>query len=396
MKTQTEQYLDRATRGLWGRKRLEVREELGAHLEGRVSAYRIAGLSEADAVERALAELGSPQHVSVGMARLYTLPTVMGSSLAAAAVCAAVVALLPSGAARSLSAILYWPSPRCVATLGQEASDVQADKCIKTGELWVSKEALRDALEPQGVKFKALFSTGTLLKFDLPSSRPIYVPTGSPDTQYFDGNGEVIPAATNYLPFWKIVQTVALQEAAPITIQGWDTPTVRFGDVSLQIGTRGTPITGREFYESYLWDVFADTLTAAMPHSFTARTIGPRRPKGVSRKDSAFRETVLRVPGEAAGVYGVVVSVDPKGELIGAPLSGQKPTDTAFIMQVARASGGTVTARLPKTQIEFAEKYGALTAPGMAVVVRLAGGDEAGKGWYEIIPPDDITFTTQN
>ena len=42
--TYIETYLRRATRGLWGRKKLEVREELAAHLEARVLSYQIAGL----------------------------------------------------------------------------------------------------------------------------------------------------------------------------------------------------------------------------------------------------------------------------------------------------------------------------------------------------------------
>ena len=116
--TATETYLRRATRGLWGRKRREVREELEAHLSDRVMAYRIGGLAQADAVERALLEMGSPQEVSVGMTRLYTLPTVMGSGAALAAVCVCVVALLPRGVAQSpVLGSFYWPSAECTAAL---------------------------------------------------------------------------------------------------------------------------------------------------------------------------------------------------------------------------------------------------------------------------------------
>lgn len=61
------EYLRRATRGLRGRKRREVQEELEAHLCERVTAHQIGGLTEVEAVERALTELGSPQEVSVGM-----------------------------------------------------------------------------------------------------------------------------------------------------------------------------------------------------------------------------------------------------------------------------------------------------------------------------------------
>lgn len=55
----SERYLTAATRGLRGRRRREIREELEAHLCERVLAHRIGGMTEAEAVERVLAELGS-------------------------------------------------------------------------------------------------------------------------------------------------------------------------------------------------------------------------------------------------------------------------------------------------------------------------------------------------
>jgi hypothetical protein len=111
--TASERYLRQATRGLWGRKRLEVREELSAHLCERIKAHHLGDLSESDAIEKALAELGAPQHVSVGMAQLYTLPAVMGSSLALLALCLVVVALWPRGVAQTLTGTSYFPSLEC-------------------------------------------------------------------------------------------------------------------------------------------------------------------------------------------------------------------------------------------------------------------------------------------
>jgi hypothetical protein len=108
-----ETYLRQATRGLWGQKRREVREELAVHLSERTTAHRIAGLSEREAEERALRELGAPQMVSTGMAQIYTLPTVMGSSLALLALCLVVVALWPRGVAQTLTGTSYFPSLEC-------------------------------------------------------------------------------------------------------------------------------------------------------------------------------------------------------------------------------------------------------------------------------------------
>lgn len=152
--TVMERYLRQATRGLWGRKRREVREELEAHLHDRVMAYRIGGLGEAEAVERALAELGSPQEVSVGMTRIYTLPTVMGSGAAMAVACVLVVAVLPKGVAQSLPGTFFWPSVECVEALESGTGKPSAKNCFSAdNSLWIDRQALQRALEPQGVKF---------------------------------------------------------------------------------------------------------------------------------------------------------------------------------------------------------------------------------------------------
>lgn len=79
-----ERYLDRSTEGLWGRGRAVVREELAAHIEGRVAALQLAGMSETDAVDAALRELGEAGSVNSGMAEIYATPVVLGAALVGA------------------------------------------------------------------------------------------------------------------------------------------------------------------------------------------------------------------------------------------------------------------------------------------------------------------------
>ncbi len=160
--TATETYLRQATRGLWGRKQREVKEELEGHLHERVMAHRIAGLRETDAVERALVELGSPQEVNAGMTRLYTLPTVVGSGAALAALSVLVVALLPNGAAQALPGTPYFPSAECVEALDAGADGFLSGNCIETDDaLWLDQQALKRVLEPQGVTFSETSAPGS-------------------------------------------------------------------------------------------------------------------------------------------------------------------------------------------------------------------------------------------
>ena len=76
-KRKVEAYLRAATRGLWGRERATVREELEAHVEAGVAAQVLAGAAEGEAVEQTLAELVPPRDVSGGMNRVYFPPHTM-------------------------------------------------------------------------------------------------------------------------------------------------------------------------------------------------------------------------------------------------------------------------------------------------------------------------------
>ncbi len=76
---QRERYLAEATRGLWGRERGVVREELEAHFEARVAALMLSGSGEEAALEATLAELGASRHVNDGLGRVYAPPVVLGA-----------------------------------------------------------------------------------------------------------------------------------------------------------------------------------------------------------------------------------------------------------------------------------------------------------------------------
>jgi hypothetical protein len=114
-----ENYLRQSTKGLWGKKRLEVKEELSTHIEGRVNAHLIAGLSELEAIDKTLSELGTPRNVSHGMARLYTLPIMAVSSMFTAICFSLFMFLLPGSNAQSIEGSLYWPSKECISAAKQ-------------------------------------------------------------------------------------------------------------------------------------------------------------------------------------------------------------------------------------------------------------------------------------
>jgi hypothetical protein len=68
---QLEQFLKNATQGLFGKRNLEVQEELEAHVLERARKHELLGLSREDAISRSLTELGSASVIRSGLQRTY-------------------------------------------------------------------------------------------------------------------------------------------------------------------------------------------------------------------------------------------------------------------------------------------------------------------------------------
>jgi hypothetical protein len=77
-----ETYLRRATRGLWGKKRLEVREELTQHVLEKAHGHEVGGLQREAAIARALTELGDPRAIRSGMIGVHTMPKLFRNTAA--------------------------------------------------------------------------------------------------------------------------------------------------------------------------------------------------------------------------------------------------------------------------------------------------------------------------
>lgn len=90
---QVEQFLRRATRGIWSRRaRAEVRAELEDHLEAARERWLSDGLSPQAALERALAEMGDARRLSLELAQSHR-PAWLSLPFLAAAASGAIVIL---------------------------------------------------------------------------------------------------------------------------------------------------------------------------------------------------------------------------------------------------------------------------------------------------------------
>lgn len=368
-------------------------------------AHRIAGLSEVDATEKALTELGRPQEVSVGMARLYTMPTMMGSGIALVAVFLTVIALWPKGIAQTLQGTFYWPSPECLEAVAQNELEAERSTCFSTADkFWISQKELRSVLEPQGVVFKRVLGPAAeLLSIAVPGTTPVFVPLGSSETSsetvFLDGRS--FTRSSEYLSLWNLVERFAINPDARLRITGWDTPTVKLNDVSFELRNEARSIKGSEFYGSYLSAVFYEGLAPSLWEEYDSiNIVQPEnflysRPSKAPRGGLAPQQASLRVGGVAGDVYGVVTYLESQNEVANQPLEDADFKDATFRLQLGRVTEqGDIRAQFPEGDIAFLESfgYGKSLKPGDSVLVRLAGSDRQSGGWYEVVSPKEVTL----
>ena len=386
-----ETYLRRATRGLWGKRRLEVREELAAHLEARVLSYQLAGYDEMGALGRALSEMGNPREVSLGMAKLYTFPKIAGSGLAFAALCVLTLAVWPHTIAQGVKSIFYYPTTECVRALEPGSKVPISQECdLNTfSDVWLERQELVQTLQIQGVKV-----TGAeTLTLTFPKAQSVSIRAGAPGNLDYD----IKPADSSYVALSSLLYV--LQNQVRVSVEGWDNPRVHFGEAVIQVGSNKRLVPGSTFYRTYLNTFVRGKVTeAANKQSQTQDFLfTPREDywmEGYDVKEQALE--VIAKPGE---VYGVIAILDP--ELPAKLFSDESENpneaffaDTAFTTlstDVARvAQGGTLELYLPEEPLKFVKSLGAQPIPGTAVLVRLSGSDN--KLGYEIVSPEQIRY----
>ena len=382
-------YLRRATRGVWGKKRLEVREELEAHLQERVLAHRIGGLGETDAVEKALAELGSPQEVSLGMAKLYTLPKVAGSGLIFAALCVLTLVAWPHTVAQGVKSIFYLPTKECVRALepGSKVSIAQACDIV-TNDVWLKRQELIRTLQNQGIEV----ADAETLSLTLPSGQSVRVRAGRPGNPKYN----IKPADTAYVSLWQLMSAFTEQSQLNVSVTGWDNPQVRLGNVVVQAGNETRLVPGSTFYQGYLGAYVSSGVAKAIFQQPQAKVLvlTPRTETWSENYD--FKQRALEVVAKPGEVYGVITILDPKQLDKSLGSSGPDATffanlTSVFSLDVAQvAQGGKLTLYLPEQPLRFIKSLGAQPKPGTAVLVKLSNSKN--QQGYEVVPPKQVRY----
>lgn len=375
---EVERYLNRATRGLWGRRRREVREELEVHLFERITAHRIAGLNEGDAVEKVLREMGEPGEVSSGMMRLYTAPWVAGSGVFLAAICTLIIVTFSSGLAQTLQVTQIFPSPTCL-----ETPDTDETVCRGFG-VWTTIEALQEVLKPQGVQVSKRGDTVSLRFEDGISSAASPFPFPHSDEKG-EALSNVYQPEPNYFLVWDFLESLANDSFLSVRIEGWNDLTVHVNDTSFVLS--GKQRAGsRDLYQSYLASIVFNPnqilarSQQANPYNTVITYAGDKKPNALT----------LQVSGSKThAIYGVLVP-QPIGKFSDLELG----TDYVLAADVAQANTeGSIDFLLsPNTPLRFLESFSGELQEGTAVLVQLSGESKPnGLGFsYEVVQPEQI------
>jgi len=260
--TETDRFLKRATRGLWGQKKRDVQTELRAGVEDKIYRHRLNGLSEPEAERAALRDLGSPAAIARSLNHVHT-----GPQLARMTLLLGLTGLLGLQAVAQVQPIqtAYKPSDiesvcrvappaelRTAPPAVQKQYRQQLDsyggaqaflqKC-RNGELPIAGNPLLKvadvlaALQAGGVQVgdQTGFMSAT-------STTPLIVYTGTnhdtpgPLYETTDIHGE------RYIGTGDLIAFLTFATTQPLRLSGVRNPVLQIGQAQLQLGTARTPL----------------------------------------------------------------------------------------------------------------------------------------------------------
>jgi hypothetical protein len=191
-----ETYLKAATRGLWGQKKLEVREELEAHVLEQARKLELQGFNHTDAIQKVLERIGPANIVSNGMIGVHTMPTMIRSAFAIFTL--------------SITSALF-------ATSGSKAQN-----------LIFSFEAdfFRSWLEMSNLQIK---DSGSSIDVKFPDSDKVI------QVKTFERKLQAENKTIRLISFSNFLESTARETQLPVQIQGWNPSVIQIGSSKLQL-----------------------------------------------------------------------------------------------------------------------------------------------------------------
>ena len=248
-----ENYLNNATRGIWGKRKLEIREELTADILERTRRFELIGLSRETATVRAIQELGDARVVNRGMTGVYMMPTFVKTAFGAAMISVALVLSVQPSIAQ-VTGTTRVPIQQCleskVATfeLTENNKTLQAD--CEFGQMYISLSSLKKVLQPLNVKFTDIPSPQYhMIAIDFPEgfSTVLWLDNfqiGFPDPK--------IVMNPDYLNAQILLHAFS-QTLLEVRMTGWENPRISVGQTTFTLGGVDNPVKAASLYTGVLY-----------------------------------------------------------------------------------------------------------------------------------------------
>lgn len=230
-------YLRRATWGLPEARRQELWDELEEHVLTRADHLILTGLTPTQATAQAIRELGPPAHVTLGMAKVYTMPKlILAAGTLALALSAGLYALAGgAGPAGALPVLLSAPvKPTCVRGTVPPGVDIVSARGGVTCFYYSSSSSSREGrgVYLNGQDFvRIVQSQGGQATL---SGRTLTVRLPGANTGENRFSARFVQSGQAYFDATLLIQM--LSTSRPALFRGFDRPTVKIGGLSLQMG----------------------------------------------------------------------------------------------------------------------------------------------------------------
>ena len=258
-----EDYLSDATRGLFGRRKKAVQLELRGAIEDKLHRYQIAGMSEEQALERTLQDLGSARALRGGFFRLHSAPLLGQLGALVLASSAAVLALWPSSVAQVAATQAKPYKIDCVALTKPSAFDKLTPAQRRLIESLVPKSGqnfdTRRVLELCDARLKTYeYLKLSDLEREWRKMGALLRPLAKGPGVQFEGTSIEVPVTSEmvvkgeqYIGFYQLGLFLN-RSYLPLKLEGWTNPKIYVGARSFQLGTPTTPISAESVYTALL------------------------------------------------------------------------------------------------------------------------------------------------
>ena len=262
-----EMYLRRATRGVWGKKRLELIAELRGSIEARAWMLECQGYAPQRALEAALTELGEPRAIAAGLIGVHTMPKIFRSTLALGLFAALSVTLINSS--RAQIEVLPYDWLRI-----ESPTSLQVTKLPEFKVFYLSFSSIKTNLEALGIAVSDTPQSLNeccpnqqrsvpTLRFTLPGTNKVVL-LQSVQQVFKNANGRLevlketpsaIDLSNSFISLGEFVRELEVDSGLPVRLLGWHNPKIAIGFTTLQIGDAKSP--------AQPWQIYADRARSA-------------------------------------------------------------------------------------------------------------------------------------